>query len=326
MHGYLPGWEVPKISPASVATGVGFVTDYFGEVLVQLRKDSFADRVRDVPLHPGLTRRDQTAVERLTSGLLKILHPDGNATDDELRELVSFACELRQRVHQQLCALAPGEFKPRLIAPAVVAAHTAKDLQRREAAATQDRLNTDAVVGAATGLAVQVRDGQEVGGDVILIQVSAINGSPTVEVTGLHGAALKDSVRAVYNLVRANFREFGIPEQRLKTQTVAVHLVKIAEPKDGPSAGLAFAVGIVSALANRPVKPGWAFTGEVALHGEVGAVGGLRHKLAAAARAGRKHVVVPAGQAADVPEELRGAVEVHPVATAREALALALEG
>ena len=133
----------------------------------------------------------------------------------------------------------------------------------------------------------------------------------------------------MYNLVRANFREFGIPEQRLKSQTVAVHLVKIAEPKDGPSAGLAFAVGIVSALANRPVKPGFAFTGEVALHGEVGPVGGLLHKIAAAARAGRKHVVIPAANAGvvnDLPADVRAAVEVHPVATAREALALALGG
>lgn len=327
IHGYIPGWEVPKISPASIATGVGFVTDYFGEVLVRLRNDSFADRVRSVPLHPGLTRRDQTAIERITSGLIKILYPDGNLTDAELLELVTFACELRQRVHQQLCALAPGEFKPRLIAPASVGAHTPPDLQPRQVLPSQDRLNTEAVVGAVTGLAVLSSDGREVGGDVILIQVSALNGSPTVEVTGLHGGSLRDSVRAVYNLVRANFREFGIPEQRLKTQTVAVHLVKIAEPKDGPSAGLAFAVGIVSALANRPVTPGWAFTGEVALHGEVGPVGGLTHKIAAAARAGRKHVVIPASQAGavnDLPAEVRAAVEVHPVATAREALALAL--
>jgi ATP-dependent Lon protease len=117
VHGYIPGWEVPKITPASVATGVGFVIDYFGEVLVRLREDSFADRVRAVPLQPGLTRRDQTAVERLGSGLLKLLHPDGNATDAQVRELVTFACELRQRVHDQLNKLAPGEFKPKAIAP-----------------------------------------------------------------------------------------------------------------------------------------------------------------------------------------------------------------
>jgi ATP-dependent Lon protease len=132
VHGYVPGWEVPKITPASVATGVGFVTDYFGEVLVRLRDDSHADRAREVPLHPGLTRRDQVAVERLTSGLIKLLYPDGNLTPAELLELVTFACELRQRVHDQLCALAPGEFKPRPIAPASLDGHPAADLQPRK--------------------------------------------------------------------------------------------------------------------------------------------------------------------------------------------------
>ena len=117
VHGYIPGWEVPKIGPASVATGVGFVIDYFGEVLARMREDSFADRVRDVPLQPGLTRRDQTAIERVGSGLMKLLYPDGNATADELREVVAFACELRQRIHDQLGKLAPGEFKAKTIAP-----------------------------------------------------------------------------------------------------------------------------------------------------------------------------------------------------------------
>jgi ATP-dependent Lon protease len=329
VHGYIPGWEVPKITPASVATGVGFVTDYFGEVLVRLRDESFADRVRDVPLHPGLTKRDQTAVERIGSGLIKLLYPDGQIAGADLEEVVTFACELRQRMHQQLCALAPGEFKPRLIGPVGIAAHSAADLQPREIDPTKDRLNVEAVVGAVTGLGVKIKDENEVGGDIILIQVSALNGGPGVEVTGLHGATLRDSVRAVYNLVRGKYREFGVPEQRLKSQTVAVHLVRIAEPKEGPSAGLAFAVGIVSALANRPIKPGFAFTGEVALHGEVGPVGGLPHKIAAAARAGRKHVVIPAangGVIAELPPELTAAVAVHPVATTGEVLALALEG
>ena len=119
VHGYIPGWEIPKITPASIATGVGYVIDYFGEVLVRLRDDSFADRVREVPLQPGLTRRDQTAVERVGSGLMKLLYPDGTATADELREVVGLACELRQRVHDQLAKLAPGEFKPKVIAPVV---------------------------------------------------------------------------------------------------------------------------------------------------------------------------------------------------------------
>ena len=227
-----------------------------------------------------------------------------------------------------MCALAPGEFKPRLIAPAEVTTHAARDLQPRPADPAKDRLNAEAVVGAATGLGVRLADGKEVGGELILIQVSALNGPPGLTVTGLHGRALKDSVQAVYNLVRANFRAFGVPEERLKSQTVAVHLVRIAEPKDGPSAGLAFAVGIVSALTGRAVRPGLAFCGEVALHGEVGPVGGLAHKLTAAVRAGRKRVVIPAANAAavaDLPGDVRAAVEVIPVATAADALALGLE-
>ena len=118
MHAYIPGWEMPKITTAAVGKGVGFVTDYFGEVLVRLREDSHVDRVRDLPLTAGLTRRDQTAVERIGSGMIKLMYPDGKMTEPELREVVTLACELRQRVHDQLCALAPGEFKPKPIAPA----------------------------------------------------------------------------------------------------------------------------------------------------------------------------------------------------------------
>jgi ATP-dependent Lon protease len=327
IHGYIPGWEAPKITPASLATGVGFVTDYFGEVLIRLRDDSFVDRVRSVTMHTGMTRRDQTAVERIASGLIKLLYPDGKINESELLELVTFASELRQRVHQQLCALAPGEFRPRLIGPAVLSVHTAQDLLPQEIDPSKDRLNTDAVVGAATGLGVLFDGERTVAGDIILIQVSAINGSAGCEVTGVHGRVLSDSVRAVYNLVRSKFREFGITEQRLKSQTVAVHLVKIAEPKDGPSAGLAFLIGIVSALTNRAIKPGFAFSGEVALHGEVGAVGGLLHKISAAKRAGRNHVLIPAANASvigELPDEVKNAVEIHPVASAREALELAL--
>ena len=119
MHAYLPGWEIPKITPAAVSRGVGFVTDYFGEALVRLREDSHVDRIRAIPLGDGLTKRDHTAVERVGSGLIKLLYPDGNLTDEELHEVVTLACDYRQRVHDQLCKLAPGEFKPKSIAAPV---------------------------------------------------------------------------------------------------------------------------------------------------------------------------------------------------------------
>jgi len=113
----------------------------------------------------------------------------------------------------------------------------------------------------------------------------------------------------------------------LQEQQVAVHLVRIAEPKEGPSAGLAFVIGIVSALSGRPVKPATAVTGEVTLHGEVIGVGGIPWKIRAAAKAGRKIVLIPAEngkEVAQVPNDILAKVEVIPIKTIQEALAYLL--
>jgi ATP-dependent Lon protease len=329
VHAYLPGWEMPKITPASLAQGVGFVTDFFGEVLSRLRDEDHQPRLRGLTYVRSMTRRDMTAVERIGSGLLKLLYPDGNATEEELKEVAALACELRQRVHQQLCEIAPGEFKPRLIGFEGLAEHAARDLKRSSQpdVPADDPLNREAKVGAATGLAVVYRDGKPAGSDLILIQVAAIQGATGVEVTGQHGPILRDSVQTAYNIVRKHCREFDVPERRFKEQKVAVHLVRIAEPKEGPSAGLAFVVGIVSALTNRPILPGVALTGEVTLFGEVKGVGGIPLKIRAAVKAGRKLVVIPAENAkelAQLDDEVLAKLEVVPVKTIQEALAKVL--
>ncbi len=173
-----------------------------------------------------------------------------------------------------------------------------------------------------------MRDGVSVGGDLILVQVSALPGHGRLEVTGRHDPVLKDSVQTAYNIVRSRFKEFGIHEKRLREQVVAVHLVRIAEPKEGPSAGLAFVVGIASALTGRPVKAGCAMTGEVTLFGEVTGVGGLTYKIKAAAKAGRKLVLIPAENARDLsqlPDDVLAPLEVVPVRTIQEALLRVLE-
>jgi ATP-dependent Lon protease len=334
LQGYLPGWEIPKITPAALAQGVGFVTDYFGEVLVKLREDDFQAKARELEFTAGMTRRDQVAVERIASGLIKLIYPDGKITGEELHEVVGLACELRQRVHNQLTEIAPGEFKPRMIGFADLTEHTAQDLRlaSREVLPQDDRLNREAVVGAATGLGVISRDGIPTGGCLSLIQVSAFPkdhlAKGSLQVTGLHGRVMKDSVQTAYNIVRSRFRELGISEKRLKEQVIAVHLVRIAEPREGPSAGIAFVAGIVSALTGRAIKPACAMTGEVTLHGQVTGVGGVPFKIRAAAKAGRKLVLVPAENAkelAQVPDEVLRHVEVVPVSSIQEALEKVLE-
>jgi ATP-dependent Lon protease len=333
IHGYLPGWEIPKITPAAVATGVGFLSDYFGEVLVRLREEHFQDQVAALEFSAGMTKRDQVAVERIASGFIKLLYPDGRLTNEELQEVAALASEYRQRVHNQLVEIAPGEFKPRHIGCGGEAEYAAPDLRKpKDKLPEDDRLNREAIVGAVTGLGVIIRDGVAVGGDLIIVQAAGFAAPGAnrnrAQVTGLHGRTLNDSVQTAYNIVRTRFRELGINPQQLQEKQLAVHLVRIAEPRDGPSAGIAFLVSIVSALTNRPVKPACAMTGEVTLLGEVKSVGGIPHKIKAAIKAGRKKIIIPAENGRDLSQlgdvEL-AQVQIVPVRTIQEVIEQVLD-
>src|SRR5262245_1905855 len=110
VHGYLPGWEIPKITRATLARGPAFVIDFFGEYLLALRRRELRSSVHRLTFNQHLTQRDLVAVERLGAGLIKLLFPHGELTDEELAMVTSLAVELRQRVHNQLSVLAAGEF------------------------------------------------------------------------------------------------------------------------------------------------------------------------------------------------------------------------
>jgi ATP-dependent Lon protease len=109
---------------------------------------------------------------------------------------------------------------------------------------------------------------------------------------------------------------------------MSVHLVNIAEPKDGPSAGLAFALAMLSAVTGRPIIPAFAVTGELSIHGNVNAVGGITEKLSAALQHGRKIMIIPASSAVELARlpDLTAQLDVRPVQTLAEAVAIAIGG
>lgn len=117
LHAYLPGWEIPKLTPESFSRDYGFITDYFCEIMHELRRIDLLGAVRPrfelvdaAKTAQGISGRDQRAVMKITSGLLKLLYPDGRVTDEELAEVLALACEYRQRVREQLHLIAPGEY------------------------------------------------------------------------------------------------------------------------------------------------------------------------------------------------------------------------
>src|SRR5687768_12664842 len=107
---------MPKISDHVLADGIGLLSDYFGEVLGELRRDhSFLDFLQHNKRLLNATIRDQTAVTRTAAGLLRMLYPNGKIGDEGLTHALQIATELRQRVHRQLERMSPGEFKPKFL-------------------------------------------------------------------------------------------------------------------------------------------------------------------------------------------------------------------
>jgi ATP-dependent Lon protease len=185
-----------------------------------------------------------------------------------------------------------------------------------------EALSLEAKVGVASGLAYT-----SMGGEVLEIEVSAIAGRGKLQLTGTLGDVMKESAGAALSYVRARSAALGIEKDFYKTRDVHLHIPSGGTPKDGPSAGIAIATAIISALTGIPVRGDVAMTGEVTLRGRVLPIGGLKEKAVAAHRNGVRHVIIPAEnlrEIDDIPEEVRAAVRFHAVRSMDEVLGLAL--
>ncbi|HEY2660741.1 MAG TPA: endopeptidase La [Caulobacteraceae bacterium] len=180
------------------------------------------------------------------------------------------------------------------------------------------------LVGMVTGLAWT-----EFGGDILTIEAVKMPGKGRMSITGNLKEVMKESISAANSYVRARAPAFGIKPTVFDKIDVHVHVPEGATPKDGPSAGVAMAVAMVSVLTGVPIRKEVAMTGEITLRGRVLAIGGLKEKLLAALRSGVKTVLIPAENEkdlAEVPENVKSALKIIPVATVDQVLALALAG
>ena len=179
-------------------------------------------------------------------------------------------------------------------------------------------------VGIVTGLAWT-----EFGGDILTIEAVRMPGKGRMSITGNLKEVMKESISAAASYVRSRATRFGVKPTLFETTDVHLHVPEGATPKDGPSAGVAMAVAIVSVLTGVPVRKDLAMTGEITLRGRVLPIGGLKEKLLAALRSGIKTVLIPAENAkdlVDVPENVKSGLEIIPVATVDEVLLRALTG
>jgi ATP-dependent Lon protease len=177
------------------------------------------------------------------------------------------------------------------------------------------------VPGVATGLAVT-----GVGGDVLFIEATKMEGEPGLTLTGQLGDVMKESAQIALSYVRSHAAELELADNFDK-ERVHVHVPAGAVPKDGPSAGVTMTTALVSLLTGRRVKPLLGMTGEVTLQGKVLPIGGVKQKVLAAHRAGLTEVLLPernGGDLDDVPESVREEMTFHLVGDVDELLRIAL--
>jgi ATP-dependent Lon protease len=183
-------------------------------------------------------------------------------------------------------------------------------------------LEAEDQTGSATGLVVT-----EVGGDVVAVEVTMMEGKEDFILTGQLGDVMRESARAALSWIRSHAAELGIERDKFEKHTLHIHVPAGAIPKDGPSAGVTMATAMVSALTGIPVRKDVAMTGEITLRGLVLPIGGVKEKLLAAHRAGIKVFLMPKKNKkdlVDVPQEVIDTVDIKLMETIDEVLKAAL--
>ncbi len=206
-----------------------------------------------------------------------------------------------------------------------ISAKRARELLGKRRFFAEQRRRTS-VPGVATGLAWT-----PVGGEVLFVEATAMQGSGNLTITGQLGEVMKESAQAALSYVRRNLDKIApeLPEDWFATHDIHVHVPAGAVPKDGPSAGVAMATALASLVSGRPVSNDVAMTGEVTLTGQVLPIGGLKEKSLAAQRAGIKRIIVPQrneGDVEEIPEHEREGLEFVFASEVGDVLEAALEG
>ena len=181
----------------------------------------------------------------------------------------------------------------------------------------------DNQVGLSTGLAWT-----QVGGEALYVEASLISGKGELIITGQLGDVMQESARAAVSYTRSNLAAYGVKKNFFENLDIHIHVPAGAIPKDGPSAGIAMATALISAVTNTPVNKDVAMTGEITLRGRILPIGGLKEKSLGALRAGIRTIIIPEKNKKDlfeIPKNVKRKIKFITARNMDEVLSVALE-
>jgi ATP-dependent Lon protease len=309
LHFYLPGWEMIKFAPKHFTKSFGFSTDFFSEVLKSLRRVTYTDALEEYySLGAHLKQRDTKPVKKTVSGFIKLLHPDGDYTKEDVKEYLEIALEMRRRVKEQLKRIGGMEFWDTNFS------YIDKETQEEFFVGLPEEKGSHLIENTPLAPGVcytSTSDGENVA--LVRIETVAVGGSGKLNITGVSNTAVKENIKNTYQYIKANEKTILSNNHSLKSYDITIQVTNVLGAVISSGIGSAVYVAIVSALYKKNLKSGLAVLGNISVGGAIERVINFADKVTMLSENGAKSVIVPMdnlAELANVPPTVLGDTDV----------------
>lgn len=286
---YLPGWEISKFSPSNFTSNYGFSTDFFSEVLKSQRKTTYYDALDNYfTLGSHLKQRDSRSVRRIISGFIKLLHPDGDYTKEDIKEYLVVAMEMRRRVKEQLKRIGGMEFWDTNFS------YIDKETQEEFFVALPEEKGSSLIEANPLPPGVcytATSDGDNTA--LVKIEAVALKGSGKVNVTGTNSHEVKENIKNTLNYLRANERSILNDQHTLSNYDLNIQITNLMGANISGGIGSAVYVAVLSAIYKKNLKSALAVLGNISIGGAIERSLNFADKVSLLSENGAKTVLVP---------------------------------
>lgn len=309
IHFYLPGWEMIKFAPQHFTSNFGFSTDYFSEALKSFRRVTYTDALENYfSLGSHLKQRDTKPVKKTVSGLIKLLHPDGEYTKEDVREYLEIALEMRRRVKEQLKRIGGMEFWDTNFS------YIDKETQEEHFVGLPEEKGSHLIENTPLPPGVCYTSTSD-GDNVALVRIEAVttSGSGKLNITGVSNTAVKENIKNTYQYIKANEKTILSEQHSLKNYDITIQVSNMLGASISTGIGSAVYIAIVSALYKKNLKSGLAVLGNISVGGAIERSINFADKITMLSENGAKTVVVPMDNLAEltnVPATVLGNTDV----------------
>ncbi|MEN2282399.1 protease Lon-related BREX system protein BrxL [Algoriphagus sp. SE2] len=309
IHFYLPGWEMIKFSPENFTSNFGFSTDYFSECLKSFRKVTFTDVIEEYfTLGSHLKQRDTKPVKKTVSGLIKLMHPDGNFTKEDVREYLELAIEMRRRVKEQLKRIGGMEFWDTNFS------YIDKETQEEHYIGLPEEKGSHLIENTPLQPGICYTSTSD-GENLALVRIEAVitSGSGKLNISGVSNTEVKENIKNTFQYIKANEKSILNEQHSLKNFDVTIQVTNMLGASISSGIGSAVYMGIISAIYKKNLKPGLAVLGNLSVGGAVERAINFADKVTMLSENGAKTVIVPMdnlSELTNVPASVLGNTDV----------------